>query len=86
MLHENAFVEFWGRIRKIKEGAEGGNGMKVNVGSEDLAGEEDNEEGEKADLKSLARNIDVKEIERVLKVMPTLGLCFCNTIDNSSTE
>lgn len=66
MLQENAFVEFWGRIRKIKEGAEGG--MKVDVGSEDLAGEGDNEEGEKADLKSLARNIDVKEIERVLKV------------------
>ena len=76
MLHENAFVEFWGRIRKIKEGAEGGNGMKVNVGSEDLAGEEDNEEGEKADLKSLARNMDA----RVPKVMPTPGPHFYNTI------
>ena len=66
MLGENAFVEFWGRIRKMKEEAEGG--MKVDVGAEDLAGEEDNEDGEKVDLKALARNIDVKEIERVLKV------------------
>lgn len=66
MLGENAFVEFWGRIRKMKEGVDGG--MKVNVGAEDLAGEEDNEDREKVDLKALAKSIDVKEIERVLRV------------------
>jgi len=65
MLDENAFVEFWGRVRKMKEGTDGG--MKVDVGAEDLAGEEDNGDGEKADLKTLAKSIDVKEIERVLK-------------------
>ncbi|KAI5120418.1 hypothetical protein M0805_006919 [Coniferiporia weirii] len=66
MLDENAFVEFWGRMRKMKEGGEGG--MKVDVGAEDLAGEgEGDEESGKIDLKALARSIDVREIERVLK-------------------
>lgn len=69
MLDENAFVEFWGRVRKMSEEKEGG--MKVEVGAEDLAGEEE-EEGEngKIDLKALAKSVDVREIERVLKVSP----------------
>lgn len=67
MLHENAFVEFWGRLRNIKEASEGG--MKVEVGAEDLAGEEAaGEESGKVDLKALAKSVDVQEIERVLKV------------------
>ena len=37
MLDENAFVDFWGRLKKMKEGGEGE--MKVEVGAEDLAGE-----------------------------------------------
>ena len=43
--------------------------MKVEVGAEDLAGEEDApEDGQRADLKALAKSVDVREIERVLKV------------------
>ncbi|KAH8111363.1 hypothetical protein DFH11DRAFT_1690413 [Phellopilus nigrolimitatus] len=64
MLDENAFVEFWGRVRKMKEEGEGG--MKVDVGAEDLAGEEGDGE-DKIDLKALAKSVDVREIERVLK-------------------
>lgn len=67
MLNENAFVEFWGRVRKMQESGEGG--MKVEVGADDLAGEEDGDDDrEKLDLKALAKSIDVQEIERVLKV------------------
>lgn len=67
MLDENAFVEFWGRLKKMQERGEGG--MKVEVGAEDLAGEEANEEDrENIDLKTLAKGVDVQEIERVLKV------------------
>lgn len=63
MLNENAFVEFWGRVRKMREEGEGG--IKVEIGAEDLAGEED--ESGKIDLKTLAKRVDVQEIERVLK-------------------
>lgn len=64
MLNENAFVEFWGRVRKMRE--ENTGGPKLDIGAEDLAGEED-EDG-KVDLKALAKSVDVQEIERVLKV------------------
>ncbi|EJD07772.1 uncharacterized protein FOMMEDRAFT_16371 [Fomitiporia mediterranea MF3/22] len=63
MLNENAFIEFWGRVRKMREEGEGG--IKVEIGAEDLAGEED--ESGKIDLKTLAKSVDVQEIERVLK-------------------
>ena len=67
MLNENAFVEFWGRVRKMHENGEGG--MKVEVDDEDLVGEEQGDDDrEKADLKTLAKSVDVQEIERVLKV------------------
>lgn len=68
MLYENAFVEFWGRVRKMQESGDGG--MKVEVNDEDLAGEErGDDDREQADLKTLARSVDVQEIERVLKVI-----------------
>ncbi|KAL5521253.1 hypothetical protein ACEPAG_9176 [Sanghuangporus baumii] len=63
MLNENSFVEFWGRVRKMREEAEGS--MKFEIGAEDLPGEED--ETGKVDLKALAKSVDVREIERVLK-------------------
>lgn len=68
MLGENAFVEFWGRLRKMQEEGDrkGAQGMNVEVAADDLAGEEG--DAEKVDLKTLAKNIDVREIERVLKV------------------
>ena len=64
MLHENSFVEFWGRLRKIGgEGAEGG------VKRDD---DDDEDEGEggggNVDMKKLARNVDITEIVKVLKV------------------
>ena len=69
MLNENSFVEFWGRVRKMQEEKQESEGMKVEVGAEDLAGEEDApEDGQRADLKALAKSVDVREIERVLKV------------------
>ncbi|TDL16406.1 hypothetical protein BD410DRAFT_844451 [Rickenella mellea] len=62
MLGENAFVEFWGRLSKIGgEGVDGG--VKMD--------EDDTEDGEggggKADLKALAKTVDIREMELVLK-------------------
>ncbi|KEP47419.1 WW domain protein [Rhizoctonia solani 123E] len=64
LLGENSFVEFWGRLAKIGgEGVGGG----VPVDEED----EENEDGEggggKVDMKALAKNVDVSEMEKVLK-------------------
>jgi hypothetical protein len=75
MLKENAFVEFWGRVGKmgVVEAEEKARLGKVVFGDEQGDnGADEMEEGEggggKADLKSLAKGIDVKEIERVLRV------------------
>jgi hypothetical protein len=63
MLHENSFVEFWGRLRKIGgEGAEGG--VKRDDDDED----EGEGGGGNVDMKKLARNVDITEMEKVLKV------------------
>ena len=59
MLHENAFVEFWGRLGKI-----GGKGVDETIKGDDI-GEED-EEG-MVDMKALAKNVDLKEIVKVIK-------------------
>ena len=75
MLKENSFVKFWGRIGKmgVVEDEEKARLDKVVFGNEQGdAGVDEMEEGEggggKADLKSLARGIDVKEMDRVLRV------------------
>lgn len=69
MMSENAFLEFWGRLGKI-----GGKGVDETIQNDDI-GEEESEEGERVDMKKLAKGIDVKEIAKVLKV-----LCnFCST-------
>lgn len=65
LLGENSFVEFWGRLAKM--GGEGvGGGVPI------VEEEEDTEEGEggggKVDMKALAKNVDVGEMEKVLKV------------------
>ena len=62
MLGENSFVEFWGRLGKI--GGEGVN-SSVKIDGDDI-GEDDGEE--KVDMKALAKNVDVREMEKVLKV------------------
>jgi len=71
MLGENAFVEFWGRVRKdqmTQKGREDAERMGVKMDDDDIIGEEEGEEeGEKVDLKALARGIDVREIEKVLR-------------------
>ena len=64
MLGENTFVEFWGRLRKV-----GGEGVEGGVKAD---GYEDEDEGEgsggRADMKKLARSVDLREMEKVLKV------------------
>jgi transcription elongation regulator 1 len=65
MLSENLFVEFWGRLGKI-------GGESVNSGLR-MDGEDIGEGGdgdEKVDMKALAKTVDIKEMEKVLKVFP----------------
>lgn len=61
MLEENSFVEFWGRLSKL--GAEG-LGHNLQIEGDDI-GENDEE---KVDMKALAKNVDIREMEKVLKV------------------
>lgn len=63
MLAENAFVEFWGRLGKI-----GGEGVDGGVKAEDEDGDEGEGGGGKVDMKVLAKNVDVEDMEKVLKV------------------
>lgn len=65
MMGENSFVEFWGRLGKI-----GGAGVDSSIQNDDI-GEEENEDGERVDMKKLAKGVDVKEIVKVLKVSYT---------------
>lgn len=62
MISENSFVEFWGRLGKI-------GGESVNSGlrmdGEDIGEGGDSEE--KVDMKALAKTVDIKEMEKVLK-------------------
>jgi hypothetical protein len=61
MLTENSFVEFWGRLGKMDE-----NVLEsyVKVEGDDI-GEVDDD---KVDMKTLAKHINVGEMEKVLKV------------------
>jgi len=62
MMSENAFVEFWGRLGKI-----GGQGIgdSLKLDGEDIG--EAGDEEEKVDMKALAKTVDIKEMEKVLK-------------------
>ena len=62
MMGENSFVEFWGRLGKI-----GGGGVDSSIQNDDI-GEMEDEDGERVDMKKLAKGVDVKEILKVLKV------------------
>ncbi|KAF9259497.1 HSP90-domain-containing protein [Marasmius fiardii PR-910] len=63
MMKENSFVSFWGKLNKI-----GGEGVDGGVKrDEDGDGDEGEGGGGKVDMKVLAKNIDVGEIEKVLK-------------------
>jgi len=61
MLIENSFVEFWGRLGKMGESVLD---AAVKVEDDDI-GEVDEE---KVDMKTLAKSIDIVEMEKVLKV------------------
>ena len=64
MLHENSFVEFWGRLSKL-----GGEGADGGVKREDDDGEGEGEAGGgNVDMKKLAKSVDITEMEKVLKV------------------
>jgi len=71
MLGENAFVEFWGRLGKI-----GGEGVEGGVAADDMGEDEGEGGGGKVDMKALAKNVDLKEMERVLKVSSNLHLAI----------
>ncbi|KAI9513344.1 Hsp90 protein-domain-containing protein [Russula earlei] len=63
MLHENSFVEFWGRLSKLGgEGADGG--VKRDDDDDDDEGEAG---GGNVDMKKLAKSVDITEMEKVLK-------------------
>ncbi|KAF5388027.1 hypothetical protein D9615_000399 [Tricholomella constricta] len=62
MLSENSFVEFWGRLGKI-----GGEGVDGGVKADDAEGDEGEGGGGKVDMKVLAKNVDVADMEKVLK-------------------
>lgn len=69
MLTENSFVEFWGRLGKI-----GGEGVDGGVKADEVEGDEGEGGGGKVDMKALAKNVDVGEVEKVLKVCSHLEL------------
>jgi hypothetical protein len=72
MMSENSFVEFWGRLGKI-------GGESVNSGLQ-MDGEDIGEGGdgdEKVDMKALAKTVDIKEMEKVLKVFPVYLFSSC---------
>ncbi|RDB22868.1 Transcription elongation regulator 1 [Hypsizygus marmoreus] len=62
MLSENSFVEFWGRLGKI-----GGEGVEGGVKADEVEGDEGEGGGGKVDMKVLAKNVDVGDMEKVLK-------------------
>jgi hypothetical protein len=68
MLTENAFVEFWGRLGKI-----GGEGVNGGVATEDMGEDEGEGFGGKVDMKALAKNLDLEDVVRVLKVRILVG-------------
>lgn len=63
MMAENSFVEFWGRLGKI-----GGEGVDGGVKADEIGEDEGEAFGGKVDMKVLAKNIDVSDIEKVLRV------------------
>jgi transcription elongation regulator 1 len=79
MMGENSFVEFWGRLGKI-----GGAGVDNSIQNDDI-GEEENEDGERVDMKKLAKAVDVKEIVKVLKVWYTY-LAFPSSSNSPSSR
>ena len=65
MLRENAFVDFWGRLKHI-----GGDGADEGVqwDEEGMAEDEGEGGGGKVDMKKLAQKVDLTDVIKVLKV------------------
>jgi heat shock protein beta len=63
MLAENSFVEFWGRLGKI-----GGEGIDGGVKADEMGAGEGEGGGGTVDMKALARNVDIHDMEKVIKV------------------
>lgn len=97
LLEENSFIEFWGKVGKIADVNEEDSKLVV-PGEEDLemsemgggpAGAGAGEDGtdSKVDLRSLAKSITEKEVERVLKVLYyRLSIAFkADTVDANRT-
>lgn len=63
MLTENSFVDFWGRFNKI-----GGEGVDGGIKADDLGEDEGEGGGGKVDMKTLAKKVDLAEMEKVLRV------------------
>jgi heat shock protein beta len=79
MLTENSFVEFWGRLGKI-----GGEGVDGGVKADEMEEDEGEGGGGKVDMKALAKNVDVGEVEKVLKV--SLGLLRPDHLTDGTQE
>ncbi|THH19791.1 hypothetical protein EW146_g1461 [Bondarzewia mesenterica] len=63
MLHENSFVEFWGRLGKM-----GGEGVEGGVKRDEMGAEDEGEAGGgNVDMKVLAKHVDIGDVEKVLK-------------------
>ncbi|KAH7929430.1 HSP90-domain-containing protein [Leucogyrophana mollusca] len=62
MLNENAFVDFWGRLGKI-----GGEGVDGGVKADEMGEDEGEGFGGRVDMKALAKNVDISDVEKVLK-------------------
>lgn len=63
LTKENAFVDFWGRLRKEKERHTDTSNKRVGIGEKD-----EPEEEETVSVLDMASRVDLGEIESVLKV------------------
>lgn len=80
MLAENAFVEFWGRLGKL-----GGEGVDGGVKAEELDGDDGEGFGGKVDMKALAKNVDLNDIVKVLRVGISI-MCLRLLSNNGSSR
>ncbi|KAH6914924.1 Hsp90 protein-domain-containing protein [Coprinopsis sp. MPI-PUGE-AT-0042] len=69
MLHENPFVEFWGRLSKMQDVTLD---QGLQVASEDIG--EDDEPASKLNMKALAQTVDIGEMVKVLKARTSIGI------------
>jgi len=77
MLAENSFVEFWGRLGKM-----GGEGVHGGIKADDQGEGVGEGGGGTVDMKALAKNIDIHDMEKVIKVRDSsLGPAFQASYD-----